>query len=140
MRVLLFYTPRWAFISSGSPQRASGVPVQNDVAVVEHIDAVRETKGNTDVLLHDQDGAPLGSKFAADGDEIADDERSEALEGFVEQNYLGVADEGAGDGELLLLAAGELTAARAAVFPEPGEEVVNAFEGPSVGGRRGRRA
>jgi hypothetical protein len=61
----------------------------DDVAVVDDGDAVGESHCGGNVLLHDQNGLAGLRQRAAGGEEIAHDDRGEALERFVEQQDLG---------------------------------------------------
>ena len=55
----------------------------HDVAVVDDVDAIGERHGGGDVLLHHQDGLAGLRESAAGGEEIAHDDRCEALERLV---------------------------------------------------------
>src|SRR5215471_11679661 len=73
------------------------------VAVVEHVDAVGEAHGGGDVLLDHQDGLSRLGEVAANGEEVAHDDRRQPLERLVQQQDLGIAHQRAGDRQHLLL-------------------------------------
>ncbi len=57
--------------------------------------------------------------------EVLDDRRLDAFGRLVEQQHLGVAGQRARDGELLLLAAGQVAAAPFVEFPQDREQAVD---------------
>ncbi len=85
------------------------------------------------MLLDDHGGHAFAHDADEGGEEFVDDDRGEAFGGLVEQEETGVEDQGAGDGEHLLLAAGELVAHVAAAFLEAGEHGVGGLDGPGAG-------
>src|SRR5262249_17303141 len=77
-------------------------------------------------------------ELAADAHQLLHDQRREALEGLVQQDDLGVADQRPRDGEHLLLAAREVRAAAAAPRLQAREHAVDALERPpGPGGEAG---
>ena len=82
--------------------------VQDDGAAAHDIGAVGESEGALGVLLDEEDGDALGADAAEQGVDLVDDRRREPERGLVEHEELRPGKEGAGDGELLLLAAGKL--------------------------------
>ena len=76
-----------------------------DMSVVDDVHPARERERGGEVLLDEEDRLSGRRQVAADLHQLAHDERREALEGLVEQDDLRVADQGARDGQHLLLAA-----------------------------------
>ena len=73
---------------------------------------VGERAGEVEILLDQQDRhPPLPAQVGDGAADILDDGRLDAFGRLVEHEELRLHDEGAGDGELLLLAAGEIAAA-----------------------------
>src|SRR3954466_5258983 len=105
-------------------------PLVRDVSIVDDVDAARPRERRGEVLLHQKDRLSGGGELAADAHQLAHDERRETLEGLVEQDDLRVADQRAGDGEHLLLAAGEIRAAAATALLQAREKTVDALERP----------
>src|SRR5688572_1339909 len=77
-------------------------------AVVDDVDAVGELQRHLGVLLDQQHAYALLLQVADGVHDRVDHERGEALRWFVEEEEVRAGEEGAGDGEDLLLAAGEL--------------------------------
>src|SRR5262249_14597126 len=57
----------------------------DDVPVVDDVDALGEFQSRGQVLLDQHDGLAAGGEIAADLHQVADDDRREPFEGFVEQ-------------------------------------------------------
>ena len=84
---------------------------QDDAALFHDEDVIGEAAGEVDVLFDEQNRHVAGFFEALDdGFDLQDDGGLDALGGFVEEEELGAGDEGAGDGQLLLLAAAEKAA------------------------------
>jgi len=120
-----------------------GGAFENDMAVVEDIGALGNRERGGDVLLDDHDGLAGRRQALADGEQIAHDDRCQTLEGLVEQQDLGAADQCPRDRQHLLLAAGEIGApARAALLQSVGIGITNlifTFVGLWLIDRLGRR-
>jgi hypothetical protein len=79
---------------------------------------------------------PLVAEAGQQAGDLGDHGRGETVGGLVEEQEPGVQQQGSGDGEQLLLAAGELVGAVAALG-ELGEELVGPGRGPRAGGVAG---
>jgi hypothetical protein len=93
-----------------------------DLALLQDVDAVGERHHELQVLLgqHDREarGLELGDALA----QLLDDQWRQALRRLVEQQELGIAHQRAGDGQHLLLAAGQHAAAAVADLGQVGKE------------------
>src|SRR5690348_3111194 len=106
----------------------------NDVPVVDDVDALGERQRRRQILFDQHDGLAGSGKIAAHFHEVADDDGREPFEGFVEQQYLRIAHQRAGNRQHLLLTAGKIGSAVAAPLSQPGEHVVDALERPALRG------
>jgi len=84
-----------------------GWPLLDDQAVVHEDDAVGDVAGEADLVGHDDHGHAGFGKAADDGQHIADQFRVEGGGRFIEQHQAGRDGQRAGDGDALLLPAGE---------------------------------
>src|SRR5207248_2129091 len=106
-------------------------------ARIEHDVALGEAQGELHVLLHQYDRQPVRRVQLRDGVlDLDDHRRLDALGRLVEQQQPGPGHEGAGDGELLRLAAGEEPRLTAEELAKLGEEVEGLVQGCLPGGRR----
>src|SRR6185369_10123351 len=80
----------------------------HDQAVVHHRHGVAEALGEIDVLFHQQDRHAAGLELGKCIDHVVDDRRRQPLARFIDDQQFARLDNGAGDGEHLLLAAGKL--------------------------------
>src|SRR5690349_416230 len=94
----------------------------HDAAVVHHRDVVAERLGHREVLLHEQHGGVGALQLAQRRDQVLHDGRREALARLVDQQQAARLDDGAGDGEHLLLAARELAGGIEPELPERREQ------------------
>jgi hypothetical protein len=92
-----------------------------DLAAVEQVDVVGQGQGPGDVLLDQEEACPLVGDAAEELEDLVDDLGSEAHGDLVEEHDLGVGDVGAGQGQHLLLAAGQGSGRLAEPFAETGE-------------------
>ena len=101
---------------------------RGDAPLLEHVDVVGHREGGVHVLLDEEHGVGLALERVQRRHDGLDHRGGEALRGLVQDQELVAPDEGAGDGEHLLLAAGE--AARRLTLPlgEPGKEREHALE------------
>ena len=93
------------------PRRAissRGEPMRDDLAVVDDRHAVAEPLGLVHVVGRQQDGPAAVAQITDHVPELAPRLRVQASGRLVEEEQLGVADQGDGDGQPLLLAAGKL--------------------------------
>src|SRR5437667_1335330 len=74
-------------------------------SLVEDVDEVGQFEGPGDVLLHEEQGRPLGGQLVQVLEDGVDDRRRQSHGNLVEENRLGPGDVGAGQGQHLLLAA-----------------------------------
>src|SRR6202140_1794221 len=85
---------------------------ENDLAAIHHREGFGEFVDEVEILLDQEDGDVALVAEPCDGTaDILDDRRLDTLGRLVEDEEARPGDEGAGDGELLLLAAGEIAAA-----------------------------
>jgi hypothetical protein len=80
----------------------------DDLAVAEHIEAIRHFEAETRVLLDEQDRDPLRPHRGDDAEHLAHQERRQALRRPVEQQRLVVDEKRPRDRQDLLLAARKL--------------------------------
>ena len=85
------------------------MPLQDDRALLHDVIAVGQLQGELEILLHQQHrhAGPRCLSVCQHVADQRDDRRLNALGRLVEDQQLGSGDQGAGDGELLLLAAAE---------------------------------
>src|SRR5579859_4683465 len=97
-------------------------------AAVHDVKAVGHAQAEIQILLHEQDAdlpfLPDPYERLAD---LINDVRLDAFRGLVEDEDLGIAEHGAGDGELLLLAAAENAAFALEHFLENGKQIEHAI-------------
>src|SRR5260221_7609662 len=105
----------------------------DDLAVIEHIDVIGDLQAHAHVLLDEENRDALVAHPRDDAEDLADDERRQALRRLVEDEQLGVEQQGAADRQHLLLAARELAATIAAALGEAREKPVDARPGPRAG-------
>src|SRR3989337_3274452 len=72
--------------------------------------AVGELHQALDVLVDHQDGLPRAAQALEAFPDLLAHQRRESFSGFIQDQEMGIRDQGAADGEHLLLAAGELVA------------------------------
>src|SRR5438445_1638593 len=92
--------------------------VEDEGAAAHDIGAIGQTEGALRALLYEQDGDALRTDVAEERVDLVDNRRREAERRLVEHQELRARQEGAGDGKLLLLAAGELARRLPAALPE----------------------
>jgi hypothetical protein len=111
-------------MTSGSFSRSAIAPAADRAAVVYHGVPVGQTAGHLEVLVHQQDGH-LGGE-APDGlHQFLDQDGRQSLAGLVYQQDAVIGDQGAGDGQHLLLPAGEVTGGQAGQSLQVREEGEN---------------
>src|SRR5258708_14314330 len=94
--------------------------VSDDPAVIDDGEAVAETFGFVHVVSGEQDSAPFFLEDADDVPELAAALGIESGGRLVEKEDARIADQGSGDGEALLLAAGK--------FADPGVGFFSEFQ------------
>src|SRR5215472_3216328 len=107
---------------------ASGV---DDLAPAQDVGAVGHGEGEREVLLHEEDGKPLALELADHPPHLAYEEGGETFRGLVQEEQVGIAHEGAPNGQHLLLAARQLVGPIAAALTQPGEELLHALQAPT---------
>src|SRR5215831_5031680 len=112
--------------------------VEHDAAVFHDIAVVGDVERNGGALLHDQNGdAELAPDFGKASHQVFHQHGGETEREFVDQQEFGPADEAAGDGQHLPLAAGKKAADAVAQVAEPREELVSQRLAPPSLDRRG---
>jgi hypothetical protein len=104
----------------------------DDLTLHEEVVAVGDGCGEAEVLLNEQDGDAVLLGLGEERCHLLNEERGEALGRLVEEEQARAHAEDAGDGEHLLLAAGELRAALAAAVFEAWEHGVDTVEAPRL--------
>src|SRR5215468_3581703 len=106
-------------------QALSGA-VEHDATVFHDIAVVGDVERYSGALLHDQNGdAELAPDFGKPSHQVFHQHGGETEREFVDQQELGPADEAAGDGQHLPLAAGKKAADAVAQVAQPREELVS---------------
>src|SRR5262245_35514411 len=100
----------------------------DDPSVLHHVMAIRDRRGETKVLLDQQDGEALRLEHADGLSDLLDYDRSQSLGRLVEQEEPRPGAQDATDREHLLLAARQLGALAAQTLLEIGEQLENAIE------------
>ena len=81
--------------------------MHTDLAQLQHIAVIRNFQRGQSVLLHHEDGRPLGSDGLEGLKNILNDQRSQTQGGFIQQQNLRVRHQRPANGQHLLLTAGE---------------------------------
>jgi hypothetical protein len=87
----------------------------DDLALGQDGDVVGDGEGGAEILLDQEDREALVAEAGQQAGDLGDHGRGETVGGLVEEQEPGVQQQGSGDGEQLLLAAGELVGAVAAL-------------------------
>src|SRR5262245_27598136 len=74
-------------------QRGGGA-LEDDPALVDHVDPGGQDRGQLDVLLDQQHGAPLALELGDGADDGLDDEGGEPLRGLVQEDQAGASSTG----------------------------------------------
>ena len=123
--------PEKALLEGAVGGQLAGRDDPADPAVDHDRDVLGDGRRDPDVLFDEEDGdVALGREGREQLLELGDDEGGEPLGRLVEHQQPRVLEEGARDGEHLLLAARELAAAVAPPLGEPREHVVHPIHGP----------
>ena len=123
--------PEEALLEGAVAGQLAGRDDLADPAVDHDRDVVGDGRRDPDVLLDEEDGdVALGREGREQRLQLGDDEGGEPLGRLVEHEEARVLEEGARDGEHLLLAARELPAAVAPPLREPRKHLVHPFHGP----------
>ena len=125
--------PQQRLLQFAITRQARGVHDAVDAAIDHDRHLVGDGGGNADVLLDHQD---VDIAFLAQLDEhvgqLRDDDRGQALGRLVHDQQTGIEQKGAGDGQHLLLAAGQLAAVVAPSLGQAREGRVDAIDGPGA--------
>src|SRR6056297_1119769 len=106
-------------------------------AALQNAEPVAEPPGEAEILLDEDDRhVLLVTQMGDDAADLLDDVGLDALGRFVEKQKLRLRDEGAGDGELLLLAAREVAAAAGEEVLQDREELEDLVVDPAFGARQ----
>src|SRR5439155_24323705 len=84
-----------------------GRPFVLELALLQHVRALRDGQSLTDELLHEQNRQPALGELRDDREEVGDERRRQALGHLVEHEQLGLRDQPARERQHLLLAAGQ---------------------------------
>ena len=123
--------PEEALLQGAVAGQLAGRNDPADPAVDHDRDVLRDGRRDPDVLLDEEDGdVALLREGREQLLELGDDEGGESLGRLVEHEEPRVLEEGARDGEHLLLAAGELPAPVPPPLGEPRKHVVHPLHGP----------
>src|SRR5262249_18970779 len=118
-------------------QALSGA-VKHDAAVFHDIAVIGDVERYSGALLHDQDGdAELAPDFCQAPHQVFHQHGCETEREFVDQQEFRPADEAAGDGQHLALAAGKKAADTVAQIAQPRKELVGQRLAPTSLDRRG---
>ena len=101
------------------------VPFGDHFTSVHYIKPVAEFANEIEVLLDQHDCHSALDEFVEHDADLLDDVGLDAFGWLVEKKHLRLADEGAGEGELLLLSAGQVAAHAFGHGREDGEQFVN---------------
>ena len=82
----------------------------DDAAMLHHIEPIRHGGGETEVLLHQQNGEALLLQPRDGVADLLDDHRGKALGGLIQQQEAGAGAQDPADGQHLLFAARQLGA------------------------------
>ena len=124
---------RWRRRASGPAlrrRRARGGAGIDDDAVIQHIGVVGDLQTHPRVLFHQQHRHALGLHLLHDAKHLAHDQRRQALRWLVENQEFRIEQQGAGDRQHLLFAAGQLPAAIVLAFLEAGKQLIDPRDGP----------
>ena len=106
-----------------------GFSFGHNLASVHDEEVVGEFPDEIEVLFYDEYGHVFGGDQVLEHfSDLLNDVGLNAFGGFVEDEEFGVGGEGSADGELLLLASGEVSTAAAFHFLQNGEEFVDFLE------------
>jgi hypothetical protein len=101
------------------------------VPLLQHVDPIGQVQRELHVLLREQDREPVGLEPRDLLLQVLHDQWGQALRRLVQQEELGVAHEGAGDGEHLLLAPGEEAALASHQLAQLGEQLADPVDRPA---------
>ncbi len=100
----------------------------DDLAVIHHQHLVAEFARGMEILFDQKDGGAAALDLGQAFDQRHHDRRRQALGRLVDQEQLARLDDGAGDGEHLLLSAGQEACARQPETPQRREESENPLQ------------
>ena len=119
-------------------QHRGVVAAVHHCASVEHHRALGDGQDQPWVLLDDDDVQAFFFRHARNGaQQLFHDDGRQAFKGLVEQQQLGVQHQGAGHGQHLLFAAGQLVAKIAFAFGQTREQLVSTRHVPWARARHG---
>ena len=104
----------------------------DDGALAHDVGVVGHAHGHAEVLLHQEDGLPRLLELCDHPEDLVDHHGGQALRRLVEQQQIGVGHERAGDGEHLLLAAGQEVTLVLTPFFQLGEDLEHLLQGPGI--------
>ena len=96
-----------------------GGSISNHATTIHDVESITEFTDKIQVLLDQDNGHPgLGGQVLEDPTDLLDNIGLNPLGGFVQQQDLGITDQRPGDGQLLLLSAGEISSHASLHFVE----------------------
>ena len=105
--------------------QVSGRPFGDDRATVQNVKVFAELPDEIEVLFDQHYGhAALNDELAQNDADLLNDVGLNAFGRLVEQQHFGIAAQGAGDGQLLLLTTGKIAAHSFGHLLEHGEKIV----------------
>src|ERR1700738_3206458 len=113
----------------GELGRRTGI---DDAAVIEHVGVVGNLQTHPGILLDEEDRNPFAAHLRDNVKDLAHDQRSEPLRRLIENEQLGVEQQGAADRKHLLLATGKLAPTVELALGKPREKLVDAFGDPGT--------
>src|SRR6185437_12206299 len=106
--------------------------VKDDVAVVEHVAAVREAERSLDILFDDDNRLPGFRDSSTNADQVLHYDRCKPFEWLVKQDHLWLAHERARNRQNLLLAARQFASAVVLALGKTREHLVSTLERPRL--------
>jgi hypothetical protein len=105
----------------------------DDLAMLHHIEAIRELGRPTEVLFHEQDGEAHLFQFADGEADLLNDNRGKTLGWFIKQQEFCAGVQDAADGQHLLFAAGEARALTGLALEKIGKQLVDLLDRQAAG-------
>ncbi|MNN27989.1 hypothetical protein D3C81_1415420 [compost metagenome] len=103
----------------------AGIEALDDAAVLHHVEAVGQRRGEAEVLLHHHHRVPLLLEHPDHARQRLHDHRRQPFRDFIEQQQVGAGAQDAPDCQHLLLAARQARALALAALLQVGEHVID---------------
>ena len=118
----------------GVGQQIGGAGAVDDAAALDDDGVGGERQCNRGMLLDQHDRRAFVRHHAAQGvHQLVDDDGCEAFQRLVQQQQLRIGHQRTGDGQHLLLTAGQLVAHVAAALGQPRKQIVHGLQCPAAG-------